>query len=97
MATTKTKAARKRARKAEKHYTYSTFESEFFEGEFKLPATSQLPINIGIRVRNGDVNALFDWLAETGVSSEDIDAIMSLDGEEFKKFNNEWDNGVLGK
>lgn len=97
MATTKTKAARKRVRKAEKHYTYSTFESEFFEGEFKLPATSQIPISIGIRVRNGDVNALFGWLAETGVSSEDIDAIMSLDGEEFKKFNNEWDNGVLGK
>lgn len=96
MATTKAKT-KKRVRKAEKHYTYSTFESEFFEGEFKLPAASQIPINIGIRVRNGDVNALFDWLAETGVSSEDIDAIMSLDGEEFKKFNNEWDNGVLGK
>lgn len=97
MATAKAKAARKRVRKAEKHYTYSTFESEFFEGEFKLPATSQLPLNIGIRVRNGEVTALFDWLAETGVSSEDIDAIMSLDGEEFKKFNEEWDNGVLGK
>lgn len=97
MASTKTNANRKRVRKAEKQYTYSTFESEFFEGDFKLPATSQIPLNIGIRVRNGDVTALFDWLAETGVSSEDIDAIMSLDGEEFKKFNEEWDNGALGK
>lgn len=107
MATTKnptaTRAARnalkakKRVRKYEKKYRYRTFESSIFEGEFKLPEFKQMPTEYGLRVRVGDMSGLYDWLAEVGVSAEDIDAIKSLDSEELELFFSEWNSGELGK
>lgn len=97
MATTKTKAARKRVRKYEKTYRYRTFESSIFEGEFKLPEFKQMPSEYGLLVRVGDMNGLYNWLAEVGIDSEDIDAIKSLDSEELETFFKEWNSGELGK
>ena len=102
MATTKATASRaakgkKRVRKYEKTYRYRTFESSIFEGEFKLPEFKQMPTEYGLLVRVGDMNGLYDWLAEVGVSAEDIDAIKSLDSEELETFFEEWNSGELGK
>lgn len=96
MATTKAKS-KKRVRKYEKQYRYRTFESSIFEGEFKLPEFKQMPTEYGLLVRVGDMNGLYNWLEEVGVSTEDIDAIKSLDSEELEIFFNEWNSGELGK
>lgn len=98
-ATTKATAAKqkKRVRKYEKQYRFRTFESSIFEGEFKLPEFKQMPTDYGLLVRVGDLNGLYDWLAEVGVSAEDIEAIKSLDSEEMEIFFKEWDSGELGK
>lgn len=103
MATTKATAARnaikskKRVRKYEKQYRFRTFESSIFEGEFKLPEFKQMPTEYGLLVRVGDMNGLYGWLAEVGISVEDIDAIKSLDSEELETFFKEWNSGELGK
>lgn len=96
MATTKAKT-KKRVRKHEKTYRYRTFESSIFEGEFKLPEFKQMPSEYGLLVRAGDINGLYNWLAEAGIDSEDIDAIKSLDPEELETFFKEWNSGELGK
>ena len=103
MATTKATTARntakskKRVRKYEKTYRFRTFESSIFEGEFKLPEFKQMPGEYGSLVRIGNMNGLYDWLAEVGISAEDIEAIKSLDSEELEIFFKEWDSGELGK
>lgn len=103
MATTKATSARntakpkKRVRKYEKQYRYRTFESSIFEGEFKLPEFKQMPTEYGLLVRVGDMNGLCNWLAEVGISTEDIEAIKSLDSEELEIFFKEWNSGELGK
>lgn len=89
--------AKKRVRKHEKKYTYSTFESSIFEGEFKLPVMRQMPHTYALALNNGDFSALYSWLEEAGISAEDIDAIKSLDSEEFETFSQEWNSGELGK
>lgn len=106
MATTKSNASRaarnalkgkKRVRKYEKKYTFNTFESSIFEGEFKLPSMRQIPQAYALDLRSGDFSALYRWLDEVGVPAEDIDAIKSLDSEEIETFFEEWNNGELGK
>ena len=89
--------AKKRVRKYEKQYTYNTFESSIFEGEFKLPSMRQIPQTYALDLRTGDFNALYRWLEEVGVPTEDIDAIKSLDSEEIETFFEEWNSGELGK
>lgn len=107
MATTKnpaaTRAARnaakakKRIRKYVKKYTYSTFETDIFEGEFKLPVMRQMPHNYAIALNAGNIESLYLWLEEAGVPAEDIEAIKSLDSEEFEEFSKAWNSGELGK
>ena len=89
--------AKKRVRKYAKTYRFHTFESSIFEGEFKLPDMRQLPTDYGLRVRVGDISAIYEWLAEVGISTEDIEAIKSLDSEEIETFFEEWNSGELGK
>lgn len=89
--------AKKRVRKHEKKYTFSTFETDIFEGEFKLPVMRQMPHTYALALNNGDFTALYSWLDEVGVPAEDIEAIKSLDSEEFEKFSKAWNNGELGK
>lgn len=106
MATTKNPAAsraarnavkaKKRVRKYVKKYTYSTFETDIFEGEFKLPVMRQMPHNYAIALNAGDIEALYLWLEEAGVPAEDIEAIKSLDSEEFEEFSKAWNSGELG-
>lgn len=91
------KAAKKRVRKHVKKYTYSTFETDIFEGEFKLPVMRQMPHNYAIALNAGNIEALYLWLEEAGVPAEDIEAIKSLDSEEFEEFSQAWNNGELGK
>lgn len=91
------KAAKKRVRKYEKQYTYSTFETDIFEGEFKLPVMRQMPHNYAIALNAGNIEAIYLWLEEAGVPAEDIEAIKSLDSEEFEEFSQAWNNGELGK
>ena len=107
MATTKNPAAyraarnavkaKKRVRKYVKKYPYSTFETEIFEGEFKLPVMRQMPHNYAIALNAGNIEALYLWLEEAGVPAEDIEAIKSLDSEEFEEFSKAWNSGELGK
>lgn len=91
------KAAKKRVRKYVKKYTYSTFETDIFEGEFKLPVMRQMPHNYAIALNAGNIEAIYLWLEEAGVPAEDIEAIKSLDSEEFEEFSQAWNNGELGK
>lgn len=107
MATTKNPAAsraarnavkaKKRVRKYVKKYTYSTFETDIFEGVFKLPVMRQMPHNYAIALNAGNIEALYLWLEEAGVPAEDIEAIKSLDSEEFEEFSKVWNSGELGK
>ena len=107
MATTKNPAAsraarnavkaKKRVRKYVKKYTYSTFETDIFEGEFKFPVMRQMPHNYAIALNAGNIEVLYLWLEEAGVPAEDIEAIKSLDSEEFEEFSKAWNSGELGK
>ena len=91
------KAAKKRVRKRVKKYTFATFETDIFEGEFKLPVMRQMPHNYAIALNAGNIEAIYLWLEEAGVPDEDIEAIKSLDSEEFEEFSQAWNNGELGK
>lgn len=57
----------------------------------------QIPQTYALDLRTGDFNALYYWLEEVGVPTEDIDAIKSLDSEEIETFFEEWNSGELGK
>ena len=46
--------AKKRVRKHAKKYTFSTFETDIFEGEFKLPVMRQMPHTYALALNNGD-------------------------------------------
>lgn len=89
--------AKKRVRKYVKRYTYYTFETDIFEGEFKLPVMRQMPHNYALALNAGNIEALYLWLEEAGVPDEDIEAIKSLDSEEFEEFSKAWNSGELGK
>lgn len=86
---------RKFERKQKKQYKMVTFESEIFEGEFKLPALENMPNGVPRSLgANGDVaGKLPAWLADAGVEEEAIEAIATLDSEEFSTFMEEWGKG----
>lgn len=89
----KNRPARFIARKAKKRYEFVEFESELFEGVFRLPRFTQMSLK-AIEELNRDPAAILRFFKEAGVEQTDIDAIASLDGEELASFMDDWQGGV---
>lgn len=88
-------AKKKVVRKNAKRYEMVKFTNENFEGEFVLPKFAP-PLGVMRRVQEGNVAKLIDWLEETGVDAEYIDAIDSIDVEnELEQFIKDWTEGQL--
>lgn len=86
-----TKKKNKFVRKNKKQYKMVTFESTFFEGEFELPALEQMPNHIPRDLAKGGLEGkLPAWLEAAEVEEEAIEAIGTLDSEEFGEFMEEW-------
>ena len=86
--TSKTKT--KYARKAPKAPKLVAFEPSLFEGEFQLPNMDTMPLGTVADLNDGDISALFGWLVENGADEAAVDAIRTLDREEFRVFRSEW-------
>ena len=86
--TSKTKT--KYARKAPKAPRLVAFEPSLFEGEFRLPSMDTMPLGTVADLNEGDISALFEWLVENGAAEAAVDAIRTLDREEFRAFRAEW-------
>lgn len=80
-------------RKAKKRYEFVEFESELFEGVFRLPRFTQMSLK-AIEELNRDPAAILRFLKEAGVDQAAIDAIASLDGEELASFMDDWHGSV---
>ena len=84
------KTKTKYARKAPKTPKLVAFEPSLFEGEFRLPSMDTMPLGTVADLNEGDISALFGWLVENGADEAAVDAIRTLDREEFRAFRSEW-------
>ena len=86
------KKTKKFVRKNEKKLEMVSFTLPeiYGDAEFVLPDTDQLPIRAQRMIRRNDANGLIEFLQDAGVDSETIDAIDSLDTEEFVDLSKAW-------
>lgn len=93
---TKKSEKKKRFQRAtEKQYRWVKFTHELFGDEaFELPAMSQLNLGLIESLNNGDMGQLARWLSDVNVDEDMIDAIRSLDQEEFSDFQKSWAEGI---
>lgn len=69
------------------------FESSLFEGVFKLPDLTNVPVGVVVKLQDGDIGALTDWIADTpNVDPAAVEAILSLSARELRDFQEEWGN-----
>ena len=83
-------AVKKISRKAPRRFETVRFESALFDGTFELPVLSSFDLKTQRSLMAGDVNPLFDLLAEAGVKDDAREAIDSLSGDEVTDFMREW-------
>jgi hypothetical protein len=81
---------KKFARKAEKQYQWVTFTSELFEDEFVFPDQKHFDVDTVDALNSGDVGQIKRWLAAAGAEEDAVDAVGTLDTEEFKEFVKAW-------
>jgi hypothetical protein len=84
---------RKINRKNAKQYRMVNVKSDIFDVELTLPDFAQIPMGVPAKLTKGDLGAMFDWLNAAGVDQETIEAVESLDGEEFQDFTEDWGKG----
>lgn len=86
------KKTKKFVRKNEKKLEMVSFTLPeiYGDAEFVLPDTDQLPIRAQRMIRRNDANGLIEFLQDAGVDAETIDAIDSLDTEEFVELSKAW-------
>jgi hypothetical protein len=84
---------RKINRKTAKQYRMVKVASDLFDAELVLPDFAQIPMGVPAKMTKGDLGAMFDWLRAAGVDGETIEAVESLDGEEFDAFSTDWGKG----
>lgn len=80
-------------RKAKKRYEFVEFESELFDGVFRLPRFTQISIK-RIKQMNADPSAILGFLEDAEVDQDAIEAVSSLSGDELETFMTEWNDGV---
>ncbi|WP_237220388.1 hypothetical protein [Rothia nasimurium] len=81
-------------RKAPKRYEFVEFESELFDGVFRLPRFTQVDIKTMKEV-NSDPSAILRFLENAGVTEDAIEAVSTLDGDEMENFMRDWNDGVV--
>lgn len=86
------KKTKKITRKVAKRYEFVEFESELFEGTFRLPKPEQMSLK-QIAKLNTNPYALVDFLREAGVDNEQVEAVESLDSSEVEVFMEAWAKG----
>jgi len=98
-ATTRTRKNVKKApaRKFAKKYRLVEFESDLFEGVFRLPDMKQMPVKVIAALNKGDVAVIIPWCIAAGASTEDAEVIGELDAEELPEFIEAWGEGALPK
>lgn len=86
------KPAKKFVRKTEKQIAMVSFTLPeiYGDAEFVLPDTDQMPIRAQRMIRRNDANGLIEFLQDAGIDAETIDAIDSLDTEEFLELAKAW-------
>ena len=86
------KPAKKFVRMTEKKIEMVSFTLPeiYGDAEFVLPDTDQMPIRAQRMIRRNDANGLIEFLQDAGVDAETIDAIDSLDSEEFLELSKAW-------
>lgn len=80
-------------RKAKKRYEFVEFESELFDGVFRLPRITQISLK-RIKQVNADPSAIVGFLEDAEVDQEAIEAVSSLSGDELAGFMDEWSDGA---
>ncbi|QUL79926.1 hypothetical protein [Brevibacterium sp. SMBL_HHYL_HB1] len=75
-------------RKGKKQYSMVSFELDGFEGEFTMPKIDQMPLGVGRKFENGDIDALMDFLYEYAEDSAPV--VDDLSGEEVQDFMTAW-------
>lgn len=88
------KKTKKIARKVAKRYEFVEFESELFEGTFRLPKPEQMSLKLVAKL-NTNPYALVDFLREAGVDDDQVEAVESLDPSELEDFMEVWAKGQV--
>lgn len=80
----------------EKRYRWTTFTvPELFGDEpFELPRLSHMANGVVDRLNQGDFAPFYDWLQSAGVDPEALEAMRTLDADEFTAFQQQWADGV---
>lgn len=81
--------------KDQKHYTWVSFEVDFFEGEFVLPDLKHLPLKVMSALNRGDVAMLTQWMKTAKADEDVIDAVWELEQGEVEDFTKAWGDGSL--
>lgn len=79
-------------RKTKKRYEFVEFESELFDGVFRLPRFTQISIK-RIKEMSTDPAAILGFLEDAGADQAAIEAVASLSGDELESFMDEWNGG----
>lgn len=81
-------------RKVKKRYEFVEFESDLFDGVFRLPRFTQVNIKTMQEI-NSDPSAILRFLEEAGAPADAIEAVSTLDGDEMENFMRDWNGGVV--
>lgn len=88
-----TSPKRRIQRKNKKRYTFVTFQLDQFDAPFELPDTNHLSLRAMQALNEGDLKVLTDWLRESGVDDDYVDAVLDLEQGEFEEFVDKWTEG----
>lgn len=86
---------RKVSRKTEKQYSIVKFELPQFDGEFQLPDLKHLPLRVMDALNKGQIGVLVDWLRESDIHDDYLEALLDLGQDEVEEFIDLWGKGSM--
>lgn len=90
---------RKHVRVEKRRYEMVEFVPPMYATEdaepFRFPKLKHLSQGLAIKMEEGNISALRDWLIAADVDEEDLEAFLDLDGEELQEFMKAWGAGEL--
>lgn len=94
-ATTAREKKKRFQRATTKRYRWVTFTQELFGDEvFELPAIGQMSNGLINQLNQGNFSGFYAWLKDLNVDEDAVEAIQSLDSDEFMEFQKDWSDGV---
>lgn len=75
-------------------WTQFTVPELFGDDPFELPRLSHMSNGVVDRLNQGDFAPFYEWLESAHVDAEALEAMRTLDADEFTEFQKHWADGV---